>query len=399
MPTFTIQVLEHDGSVVAELENPTGLTYKFQIGANGPDEWEFSLAESDEQVLGVLDGVETMPKKRDIRLLRDGFPELHGFITSVNMPLAGDELNFMCKGWLEWLNQDWRAYYTPPMDYADDIDTVITADDATELHAFFSAGATVTDWVEAILAPLSEDSTEQVILTPIYSGDAFTQELVGAIERATGTSALSLLQQLAAMGSPYGFDFWVEHNKELNLIGPRQTDPLSVFPIATMTQSSGSFLGDDFDESPIIDGNWTNNGPDGTDILFLDGLGNAARYFRKQHQASVDEFRRWGASATIGERGARTTMGTLTESEFKAAASAYRMMFPQRELTLQVKPELFSWSRQLMQPVAVNYQKFSGAFRHLNASFWVTSQTYRELEPGSNDWVCDLTLDQIYEPI
>lgn len=399
MPAFTIQILEHNGTVVTELENLSALSWKFQIGAKGPGECNWSIAETDDAVLGVLDGSLTMPLKRDFMLLQDGFPLMGGFIDSVNMPLAGDELHFVGKDWSRWLYQDWRRYYTGKMTFDDPIDTVIGLDDAEEFHMTFLAGSTVQDWVEAILAPLSEDATEQVILTPLFSGTAFTQELVGEWSRASGLQAITLLRNLAAMGDPYGFDFWVDDNKELNLVGPRKTDELSVFPIATFTQSTTSFLGNNFDVCAIVDGDWTNNGPEGTDILFLDGTGNAMRYFRKQHQPSVDEYRRWGASTTIEGSRDPFTAGTDTEAEFKAAASSYRMMFPQRELTLTIKPEYFTFDQVLLDPVAVDYQKFPGSFRRINASFWVTSQHYRETERGSGDWVCDLTLDQIYAPI
>ena len=400
MPEFTIDIKTFAGAVESTITNPTGLSWTYQIGANGPGKVEWSMAESDAVVLG-LDGVTTMPYKRDFQLNMDGFPLMGGFIDSVNMPLKRDELHFVGVDWLKWLNQDWRSYYSPgPMDYADDIDTVIALDDPDEFHLMFQAGATVQNWVEAILAVVSENAGEQVILSPVYSGDAFSQELTGYWSRSSTTSVISLLQEIGAMGDPYGFDFWVEWNKELNLIGPRKTDPLSVFPIATMTQDSGEFLGEEFDESPIVDGNWTNNGPLGTDIFFRDGHGNAMRYYRKpNHQPSVDQFRRWGAHATIGSSGDPVSFGTQADAEFKAAAASYRMMFPQRELTLTVKPELFTFGRVLLDPIAVDYQKFPGSFRRINASFWITSQTYREAETGSDDWLCDLTLDQIYVPI
>lgn len=394
MPEFSVAIKDHGGSTLAEFVNPTRLTYEFNIGANGPGKMSFSLAEADPDLSPSL----FMPKLADYELRMDGVPIQAGFIDSVNMPLGTDEIHVSGLDWLEWLNQPWRYYYAPPMDYDDVIDLVIATDDATEFHLVLGPGSQVQDWVYAILEPLSEDSGEQVILNPIISGGTFAEELVGHLSRSSGRTGLSLLQELAGMGDPYGFDFWARPNKNLELRGPRSTDPEAVVPVATMTESSGSFDGSSFDVSPIIDGDWTNNGPAGTDILFLDGIGNAARYFRKQHQPSVDQFRRWGADVTVGSRDP-FTIGTQTESEFKAAASSYRMMFPQRELTLQVKPELFTFEQYLMESVDVDYQKFPGSFRRIDAYFWITKQAYSETEPGSGDWVCDLSLDQIYIPI
>jgi len=390
MPTFTIEIRTHGGAVEETITNPTGLSWKYQIGALGPGTIEFSVAESDTVVLG-LDGTTTMPYKRDFLLKADGVPLMGGFLSSVNMPLSGDEVHFSGVDWSKWLDQSWRYYYTPPMDYFDDVDAIIALDDSTELEVFFDPTlATVTDWVDNILAPISEDAGEQVILSPSYSGGVWAELLGGRIARSPNLTVKQLLDALASMGDPYGFDYWVDFDKVLNLAGPRRTDPGGIFPIATFTRTSGE----------IIDGDWTNNGPLGTDILFLDGQGNASRYYRKQHAASVAEFRRWGADTTIeGGDTDHLTFGTGTELEFKAAASSYRMMFPQRELTLQVKPEFFTFSNRLLEAIAVNYSKFPGSFRTIDASFWITSQTYSENSPGSGDWVCDLTLDQIYSPI
>lgn len=403
-PEFTIQILEHDGTVEAEIINPTALTYTFQHGALGPSSCSWSMAETDDVVL-ALDGVDTMPKKRDWRLMADGFPVMAGILMSVNMPLSGNEIHCVGHDWLAWYDQPWRAYYDDDdqanMNYSDDIDTVISADAAEQFHKIMGPGSTVQDWLEEIISPVEWMAgilPEQIGSNWLFSGTAMDEELVGHLARSSGRTVLSLFQELAAMGAPYGFDFWFDWNKDFNFVGPRKTDELAIFPIATMTESSGSFLGDDFDESPIIDGEWTNDGPVGTDILFEDGLGNATRYFRKVHQDSIDVFRRWGHDVTIGSRDP-FTVGTQTEQEFKAAAAAYRLIFPQRELSLKVKPELFTFYNVLLDPIDVDYRKFPGSFRRIDANFWVTKQAYSEDEAGSGNWVCDLSLDQIYAPI
>lgn len=390
MPELVVVIMEHDGTTVAELERPANLTWTYQIGAVGPGKCQWRIADSDPLMEEDL----IVPLDRDWKLLCDGFPLMAGPIKSINFPLGEDYVNVVGHDWLQWLDQPWRSYYPGVRDYTDDIDAIIAAADPTEFHAIFSDAA-VQEWVEAILAPLSVDSDEQIILEPIFLGDTFAELLSGQIARSSSRTALSLLQELAAMGNPYGFDFWTNWNKELTMTGPRSTDPEAVLPIAGFFRESGYWFDEQFDVTPIVDGEWTNDGPLGTDILFTDGMGNTRRYFRKVDQDSVDRFRRWGYDYVIGSRDP-VTLGTATQADFKAAAQSYRFMFPQKEIPLTVRADLFTYDKVLLEPVEVDFRK---PLHRINANFWVTSQTYKESSDGSGDWLCDLTLDQIYIPI
>lgn len=382
MPSTVVYHCDFDGNRIAEFPNPPGLKWMYQLGAKGAGGIEYTIAESDPNLLFEDFG----PLRTDWLLEVDGIPVDAGFITSVNTPLSSDAVNVTGKNWLQWLEQPWRGSFN----YVDDIDTIIANRDPTQFQAIFNVGSTVQDIIVALLDPLSSDPATQVILNPVYSGSSFGEELVGSIERANSTTVQSLLSELAAMGKPYGFDYWTDYMKWLHMVGPRRTDPGSIGPIASF-----------FDASTIIDGDWTNNGPNGTDILYTDGSGNTSRYKHFTHAPSVAKYRKWGFDRALSIAPGGFNMMDTSQFEFRVEAAGYRDLFPQKELTLTVRPETIGYAPVLMAPVEVDYRKgyVTGGYWRIDAFFWITSQTYRQLADGSGDWVCDLTLDQIYIPI
>lgn len=378
---LVISHLDFDGNTEAEFENPAGLSWSYQIGAKGPGQIQYTLHEADP---GVATD-EFAPKRTDVQLTLDGIPLIAGPMWSVNMPLRGDLINIVAHDWMQWLDQ-------PPhdlFDYTDPIGSVIASGVAADFLTVWPAGSTVQDIVEALLAPLSADPTEQIILSPIFSGAAFAEELSGYLERSASTGVLSMLQQLSLMGAPFGFDFWCHPDKTLEFVGPRVTSAGSYTPSFGL-----------YDASVIADGEWTNNGPAGTDIVFVDGGRNTKRYWRKTHADSVTQFRRWCLTHSVDGGDTQSfQIGGQTDGDYKAQASQQRLMYPQRELSLTVYADQFTFYPHLMEAVDIDYEKFPGCYHRIDSAWWITSQTYRQATDGSGDWLCDLTLDQINTPI
>lgn len=395
MPELTVAHLDFDGNTVAEFANPAGLRWTYQIGAVAPGKIQYTLAESDPGV--ERDGFG--PKRTDFAL-RDGFTDLlAGFLWSVNYPLSGELINVVGHDWLQWLDQ-------PPLslfDYDTSIDGLVVPVDASRVvpenfvlildeNAWVSGTYTLADLIDQLLLPLMSLPAEQVVMVADYSGTAFSQTLKGYLERSANVSVLQLLQELGQMGSPFGFDFWAEPDRTLKFVGPRRTNPSSVTPVY-------AFTGPD----DIVDGEFTNNGPLATEILFGDGVGNTKRYWHKEHQASIDQYRRWAAFVELDGGDTSTfQIGGQTEGDYKAQASQNRMMFPQRELPLTVVPEAgFGFENRVMEAVDIDYEKYAGSYHRVDSYWWITSQTYYISDEGkmAGEWLCDLTLDQINVPI
>lgn len=383
--TFVITHTDFDGNAVSSYDNPAGLSWTYQIGAKQPGKIEYELSEADPGVWRNAFG----PKTHDAVLSMNGEPLISGPIWSVNVPFSGDTVGVVVHDWMQWLDQP-PLQLMWPTDYdANDIDALITGGIAGDLIKVWPVGTTVEDMVLDILAPIDANDGQLSIIKS-FTGSTFAEELTGYLERSSNQTVLSLMQTIAAMGSPYGFDFWFEPDKTLRMVGPRRTDPGSVSPIY-------GFYGPE----DIVDGDWTNNGPTGTEILFTDGGANTKRFWHKEHAPSIAQFRRWGHVANVdGGDTSSFQIGSGTEGDFKAQAAQTRYLFPQRDLTITIKPEeTIGFGNRLMEAVDVDYEKFPGCYRRIDGYFWITSQTFREVSPGSGDWLCDLGLEQIYIPI
>lgn len=371
------------GNTLNEYENPAGLRWTYQIGAMGPGKCQWTLAESDPGVSQDAFG----PKRTDFCLWEGATQLIAGPIWNVRMPFASEVVDVVGVDWLQWLDQ-------PPLglwDYDTSIDGLITSGIAGDFVLSFPLGSTVQDIIEALLAPLSANPVEQIILLPSYSGSTFSQELSGFLARSSSQTVLSLLQEIAQMGSPYGFDFWADPDGTLNMVGPRRTNPSSVSPVFS------------FDESNILDGEFTNDGPAATEVLFKEGLINTARYWHKEHQPSIDQYRRWGTVAMVdGGDTSSFQIGGLDEGDYKAQAAQYRLLFPQRRVPLTIAPEHsgFGFTNRVMEAVEIDWER-AGGYHRIDSFWWITSQTYYISDEGemAGEWLCDLTLDQINVPI
>ena len=416
MPPSGLHVahLDFDGNTIAEFEHPASLRWSYSIGSAGPGKVSYALAERDPGV--TRDGFG--PKRTDIAVRDDAGELWSGFCWSYNFRFSGETIAVAGNDWLEWLNQ-------PPLglwDYTVSVDGLITPVDLSEVTdvqqmVLFFNRHRFTTWnlemfLNELIAPTQFNPAEQVALYTSMEGDAFAMRLYGWLQRSSQTTVLQLINDLAQMGAPFGFDFFAEADRTLRFIGPRRTNPASVSPTYGFYTSGND----------IVDGDFTNNGPEATEILFTEGQGNVSRYWHKEHQPSIDQFRRWGkvvaldggqtetfsvGGGQVSDRdGDGLPDGTPPpngdDGEFKAQAAQNRMMFPQRELTLTIRPdEGFGYTNRLMEAVDVDWEKYDGSFHRVDSYWWVTSQTYyiSDEGPAAGEWLCDLTLDQINSPI
>jgi hypothetical protein len=207
---------------------------------------------------------------------------------------------------------------------------------------------------------------------------------IGFGDNATILDLIVQVAQLASNGvSTLGFDMWVKPDKTIVMTAPRVTDPSAVTPAYTLNDSSVVV--------PPLD--WTNNGPVATDtVTFGQGSNNTTRIGFSDYAASRTMYRQWVRIAQVDMTGT---------AEIAAAADSIGQQdrFPHKDLKLTIRPDLLDSGdstagfRNLFgQAIGVNYNV--DPYHHINANFWIVEQAF--YSPDGCNWLCDLTLEQIY---
>lgn len=393
---FAVNHRNHAGALVWQFDNLADLKWRYQEGTQGPGSISYSVAGSDPGIgLFANPGVRDpfAPKRTDWELVVDDstgvYPLMSGPVWTTNFPFSGDVVNVTGLDWLAGLYQPYLGF-----DYDSPVNTIL---------AQLQAGAFGIHWkastVEAIVRDLLDvvDPANEIVLnlwttgSPGLSDGAVWAEVTDFnLKRSDGTTKLSALTQMAQMGRPLGFDFWVDPDKNLHMQGPRAVNPAALDSIYALREGN------------ILDGNWTNNGPLATDVIAVSGGGgsNAKCYRRAQpYLPSIAEYRRW---TEFVEADPRYNPNMSDQAQVNAAAESLAQLYrnPQKELSLKVNPNVVDpvtgtnlIYNHVCQPVDVYWTHPSG-FHRVDAFFWLTAQ---EFELGDSGEVsCSLTLDQIY---
>jgi hypothetical protein len=375
-----------DGALVGTFDKPINLRWRHQLGQEGPGTIAYGLAMSDPGV--TRDAFAPKRTWYELVVISDAgeHPIQSGVVWSVNMRLSEDVVWVTGLDWLCGLLEPYIGF-----DYTNPIDDIVAALQAQYLRTDFSidGGDTLQDVLDEVILYTPYPTSEQIMLTPVYTGAAFAEEVDYPLFRSDGMQKLDHLKALAAMSSPVGFDFWAEPDKTLQLQGPRAFTPSAVTPVYGF-----------YDETTIIDGDWTNNGPEATNTIYLSGYSTTGRYYTPtEYTASITEYGRWTKWATADPAEA-DQFRSQADVARRADALATRVRYPQKELLLTVKPEavdvndptafFYNW---VARPVDVDYDH-PGGYHRIDAYFVITSQEFQPDESG--DYNCILTLDQIY---
>lgn len=379
-PTFTVLNQDHDGTGISTI-TPVGGSLRWsyrmaQFGGPGDIFWDVALSDS---ALGTDDFA---PLRTDWRLLMNGAYVLQGgLMTSVNT--GSDPSGIFgvvhCAG-LDWLHYLEQPY---PFDFenvAADIIANQLTDDA-QLQKVW-AGATQETVVGDLIDSVSgyEDAPA---FSAIFDGTGWSNTLDKAIEFGDTTTILEHIVGVASFNDPRGFDMWVEEDKSIRMTAPRFTVPTSVSPIYTLNDANVVV--------PPLD--WTNNGPLATDTVARETTAtNTSRIGFSKYQASRDTYRRWVRIADI-------QIGNTTLAAAAADGIGYEDRFPHKDLKITIRPDLLDsgdetagFYQLIGQPIAVNYN--ISPYHTINANFWILEQAF--YQPDACNWLCDLTLSQIY---
>lgn len=293
--------------------------------------------------------------------------------------------------------KDWGHYLEQPYFFnsynvnADDLalgHTAFLNDPLSATTAFIKFWAVDTG-LQTVITDLVAGTAASIGLTPSFIGAGWA----GAkplnhepIVFQDTTNIIDHIRSLSAMFDPYGFDFFVDWDKTINFYNTRRNPTTPIYTL--------------IDNSTIADiPSWRNNGPLATHVVGL-GPGSPAWWAFKKDQDNINTFRHWLRLETLGNaihtgKGAKRLL-----REVKSATNDLQFLFPHKDLSITIRPQALN----LVNPLDMFKNHcgdvldidYSGMlpYHRIDSLFWITGQDFHN--DSSGNWLCDLTLQQVY---
>jgi hypothetical protein len=388
-PTFTVTNMAQDGTEISTF-TPIGGTLRWTYRicqSGGPGDGQWAIALSDPSIV-IADQFAPYRTDWKITMHYPGEPDedlIAGILTPVN---TGSEpsgvfgqVRVTGKDWLHWLEQPY------PFDYAAVVADVVTNQLLDPANLFKQWIGQTQETIVGDLITALDGNVGAVVFGASYEGTGWTLTLDKEVAFGDNTTLLDLILDIAKLATvgtdQYGFDMWCDPDKTVHLVAPRVTDPNTVVPLFTLDDSNVV--------APPLD--WTNNGPLETDsVVFGQANNNTARIGFSDYPASQAVYRQWTQFQQV----------SLAEEDAIAAAAAgvgLQDRFPQKNLKITIRPDLLDpldprvgFRNHLGQAILVHYP--IDPYHTIFADFYIVEQAY--YTPDGCNWLCDLTLQQIY---
>jgi len=376
--------LTHSGSIISTYR-PLDLDYGFTLSEAG--DMSCALALSQTNILGYpITQDEFAPKRTDymLKLSIDGggtFTNLQGgFCGPVTLKANEGLASFAGQDWLIWLDQvyPFGGYAKQnPNDW-------IIPDDVVIYWVNADQETIIADIIAGSYDALNPD--ESLEINPVFSGTGWGNVLNYYFELGDTTTMLDHVKEIGHQNDPYGFDFYMQPNKTLQLFSPRRVIDATITPIATVNPDGDAWI-----DLP----GWTNNGPIAT---FTVGVPPMFPAFKdtSTHQPSRAAYRKWINLAPLGD----TVRSQATSNRLTGSIGTIQR-FPQKQISIVVRPEYMVpndpaafFKNQCGRSIAVDSQDKFLPYHRINANYWITSQRLSFDKKGNP--TCTLTLDQIY---
>lgn len=396
---FRIQHLDHGGGVIST-HTPVGGTLEWSYVANDVGDIGYQLPLSDVAI--SRDGF--APYRTDWRLQQQisggTWQSLAaGIHVPVNIVSDSDAVNVAGKDWSHWLEQPvWFDYYSYNyLDVGQDYSTrkrdIVKADknwgpgitDSKAALAFYPP-ATQAQIVSKLIDKSKEGRDGYYVnITPVFSGTAGSGDLTYAaivIYFQDQTSILQHINTVAAIDDPWGFDWTMNWNKQMEFFGPRKTVKTSPTPIWTITK-------DMILEMPMLDMDWTNNGPLATHLVGL-SQGSPAAWWIKRDPESIQKYRGWLRLENVGDQ-------YIWKEPFSHAVNGLDYLYPQKDIKITVMPEVLDVYEGFKNHVGdvIRVKWDFPPYHEVNAYYWITEQRFSGDAAGN--FKCSLGLQQIYD--
>lgn len=384
------------------------LTYSFRAGA--PGDISYQLANS----IGGITQDAFAPYKTDFMLQYQppgggAFQNIMGGIhVPVNLKNDEDAINVAGKDWSHWLEQPyWFEWYTANWDDNDALHTILTHSHSYSpgIHVYAPAAvyyppATYREAITHLInntQPAGRSTLTggtYVPITPVFQAQIGTREIPPqctlVVMFQDQTTILQHINNFGEFGDPYGFDWTMNPNKQMEFFGPRKEVKYAPKPIWTI--SKDQIVGG-LAENPMLDLDWTNNGPLATHLIGTSN-GSPGLWWHKRDQDSVNKFREWLRVETLGDQYIRGI-------SLQHALDGLDYLHPQKDLNITVLPSLLQnaktgewdgFKNHIGDVIRVKWD--FPPYHEVNAFFWINEQTY---ESDGEEWTCRLGLQQIYD--
>lgn len=392
-----LDYVTHDGELVVQFL-PEELRYGHRLGSAGPGSFSHMTALSNPLLTRDI----VAPKRNDyfLRLTENEgatFTDVQGgFLWNAGLKTDEYATRFGGITWDGWLEQSYpHDREITQQDLLDDADvlTEMYIGLPTSPHDWFDDGSGVNQRIiiEDLIASLDDGSPHAIALSPDFGGSHWVN-VPTIVEGLPGGETFTIepfdyspirghINSLATLNDPWVPDFRCLPSKLLEFFFLKNKDP------------SGETIPDFavFDDEQIIDIDWHNLGPSGTYVTGW-GEGNFPKWFTTTHVPSEEKFRRWRTNHQLGP-------AYKTQEQIEQGTRAFADKYPQKDLTLIVKPEF-------LDPVdrTAGFRNVCGKiidvdfdfpdYHRIDAIFYIISQDI--YSDGVGNWQADLGLQQIY---
>lgn len=392
---FRVQHLNHSGGVVST-HTPVGGSLHWAFKANDMGDISYTLPLSDTAI-----GRDSFaPYFTDWRLQQkvdtNAWESIAaGIHVPVNMVSDEDTVHVAGKDWAHWLEQPpWfpdfsdlnfspKVFKSAFKDYNEPLSrTEPSGFVNTPIAKAWYPPAIQQDVIQWLVENLRR-GTDYVNITTAFNGTGWSEVTdLKIIIFQDETKILDHINEIASMDAPYGFDWTMNWNKQMEFFGPRKQVATSPTPIWTINETM--IL------NPVDMLDWTNNGPIGTVIM---GLGPASPgiWRIKKDQQSIDRYRLWNVLERVGGPFLFKTKGQI-----RYLTDGLQYMAPQKDLKVTIRPEdidpFTGFKNQIGEVVHISWD--FPPYHQIDAYYWIVGQDFSSDAPGN--FKCDLSLQQIY---
>jgi hypothetical protein len=375
---------DHAGGTIDILEELPDLTYTFKRSDKGTASWSVPLSHPNLHYAESTANGPTgfAPKLTDFRIgvSSDGGVNWEtvfgGFCGPVGLKTNRSTIAVAGVDWLEWLNQPYRftGYY----------DGMKSESSVVHFNVNDPQSQIITELVDNLCGPeiTSCDITTDYLPN---AGAWATNIVVHIVIIGDNKNVLDHIKGLAAYNDPWGFEFWMTHDKVLTMYAPRRV----TYNAATVTESFKPSLDN------LIDIDWTNNGPIGSSTV---GESYSMRIY-DTYAPSQEVYRDWWYMHAFNNINLAIELDQFDVATYAVAAQKRN---PQKDLKIIIKPDdmmtdndpLFWFRNQLGKVIDVKSEDMFMPYHRIDGKFWIDTQTLSNDNVGN--WTCELTLEQIY---
>jgi hypothetical protein len=403
---FRVRHLDHFGGLTGDLRMVGGsLSYSFRAGQ--PGDISYQIPNSYGMIRDSF-----APYKTDFMLQYQqpggtAWTNIMGGIhVPVNIKNDEDAVNVAGKDWSHWLEQPyWFPYYNLNYTSGTALSDVVSASrdyppgitETVAAVAFYppvSQGEIISKLV-GNTQPFGRPATgsypglaagNYVRIDVVYTGSSGSATFGNntlVIQFQDQTTILQHINNVAAIGEPYGFDWTMNPGKLMEFFGPRKEVKYAPAPIWTITKDQ--IIGG-LNENPLLELDWTNNGPLATHLVGTNN-GSPGAWWHKRDQDSVNLYREWLRIETLGDQ-------YLRGPDMLYALDGLDYLHPQKDLRIVVLPSLLAngFANHIGDVVRLKWD--FPPYHEVNAYYWINEQTY---DSDGEEWKLTLGLQQIYD--